>query len=86
MDLNPEADHHTGSEPNPNGVFAAVADLLAAAFFSFSSSKDPTSIFHSLTAVRARPSLAALSCALPCCRRQSDPRDDTSKYDESAFS
>ena len=42
MDLNPEADHHTSSEPNPNGVFAAVAGLLAAAFFSFSSSKDLT--------------------------------------------
>ena len=47
MDLNPEADHHTGSEPNPNGVFAAVAGLLAAAFFSFSSFKDPTSILYS---------------------------------------
>ena len=50
MDLIPEAHHHTGSKPNPNGVFAAVAGLSAAAFFSFSSSKDPTSILHSLTA------------------------------------
>ena len=54
MDLNPEADHHTGSEPNPNGVFAAVAGLLAAAFFSFSSSKDPTNILYSLTAPHQR--------------------------------
>ena len=50
MDLDPEADHHTGSEPNTNGVLAAVAGLLAAAFFSFSSFKDPTSILYSLTA------------------------------------
>ena len=39
---------------NLNGIFAAVAGLLAAAFFSFPSSKDPTNILYSLTAPHQR--------------------------------